>query len=340
MKLLFALLSIVALAQTGPSQATTGPGGTNYVCTDAQTGPFWAAGHAADDAYRYFIYQCQTLYSSVSMSGRASISGSTKLGGIPTMPIIVMFHGLNADDPATYSLWLDHMARKGYTVIWIQFQVVGVTPLADYKDIAVVTIADAISKIQNDAGYFRPYTVSGTPQTIYVGHSAGAATAMSVASLAISGGTIPVPKGYFGTNTGFDTSPASLAGIPAGFKMVFVVGNDDTTACKGGTSLIWNNTSQITDRNFLVSYSDSHGSPGLTANHIFPTTAIVNAYDYYAIWKLSVALADCTLYGTNCDYALSSGGTNQVYMGLWSDSTPVVPLGWFTSPAATTLACE
>lgn len=324
MKPLIALLAVAAYAQiTGPSQAASGPGGTNYSYGVVTFGPYWASGHAGDDAYRYYIYQpyCPTP---------------------TTAPVIAFFHGLDAISPDTYTWWIYHLARKGYTVVWMQFQVPGTTALADFKTISVATFADALAKIESSGIYIQPYKVSSVIQTAYVGHSVGAAVAASVASLAVSGGAIPVPLGHFGSNPGLDTSPPSLAGIPSSFKMLLLVGDDDNLVCKAGATTLWAGTTHLTLRNFLVAFSDSHGSVGndLDANHIFPTTAIRNAYDYYAIWKLSVAVVGCSIFGTNCDIGLSSGGAAQLYMGLWSDTTPVVTLGYYASPSAVTLACE
>lgn len=50
-----------------------------------------------------------------------------------------------------------------------------------------------------------------------------------------------------------------------------------------------------------------------------------DALDYYGTWKLLDALMDTAFHGKNRDIALG-GGAGQLYMGTWSDGTPVKPL--------------
>jgi hypothetical protein len=47
--------------------------------------------------------------------------------------------------------------------------------------------------------------------------------------------------------------------------------------------------------------------------------------DYYSTWKLFDALTDYAFYGTNKQYCFGNT-SEQRFMGLWSDGTPVKEL--------------
>lgn len=79
----------------------------------------------------------------------------------------------------------------------------------------------------------------------------------------------------------------------------------------------------------MIQRSDSHGFPGLVADHLapvcIPNSTLVDSMDYFSTWKLFDALTDYAFYGINRDYCL--GNTSQQrFMGLWSDGVPVKEL--------------
>jgi acetyl esterase/lipase len=55
----------------------------------------------------------------------------------------------------------------------------------------------------------------------------------------------------------------------------------------------------------------------------------VDSLDWYGTWKLFDALTDDAFYGFNASYALG-GGSDQTFMGLWSDGIPVKRLSVLT----------
>jgi hypothetical protein len=95
---------------------------------------------------------------------------------------------------------------------------------------------------------------------------------------------------------------------------------------------------QIEDKHYLRVLSDNTGRPALIAEHTGPAgddmmiesdyeflplwTDQVDAHDWYAYWKIVTAAMDCATKGDNCEYA-RGGGADQIYMGEWSDGTPV-----------------
>ena len=55
------------------------------------------------------------------------------------------------------------------------------------------------------------------------------------------------------------------------------------------------------------------------------TSGLVNALDYYGLWKLFDALCDAAFYSRNREYALGNTA-RQRFMGMWSDGVPVKEL--------------
>ena len=148
-----------------------------------------------------------------------------------------------------------------------------------------------------------------------------------------------------GTGNPADQPPVQFD--PSIYMLVVIEGNDQVVGPTFGKAL-FNAAANIpsSHRNLVEQYQDGHGSPGLTAvhgecwsvdssfdngvdNYIIDyanTTSAINAVDYYCYWKLFDALQDCALNGTGC--ATAFGNTiAQKYMGKWSDSALVVPLG-------------
>jgi pimeloyl-ACP methyl ester carboxylesterase len=119
------------------------------------------------------------------------------------------------------------------------------------------------------------------------------------------------------------------------------------------------------NKDYVTLVTDTHGTPSLQASHRAPTamdrdydngegvgggpanpsrvgnsssrqngpsaqdrrleTMMVNALDFYGMWKLFDALCDAAFYGKNREYAL--GNTKeQRFMGVWSDGVPVKEL--------------
>jgi len=313
-----------------PAQPATGAGGSDYIHKSVTAlGPYYPSAKQGNNNFRYFIYQ----------------PASPKPAAAP---IAVFFHGMGANNPEVYTLWMQHLAKKGYTVIWLQYTAFPY-PGLDADNNAMESYADALVRIQSDSRLVQPSRDAyGIMETGFVGHSLGSYVAMQVAGLAAqSGSPVPAPKGYFSAGAGLSLFEPIAATVPWSLKAVFLIGADDFVVCKSGTSSIWNQTPQILAENksLIVMQSDTHGTRPLTADHAFPLTTqgfslAVDARDYYGSWKHSVGALDCAIRGTACETYLANGTSEQLNMGVWSDGVPVTPMKWFANPAAATLPCE
>lgn len=309
-----AVLAVPGAAQAATPPAappTSGPGGTDYQWSGATV----TSRTFTDATHNYTTYVP---------------SGWTGGGSAPaTAPVVVFLHGANATDPSSYATWLGHLARKGNIVVFPVYQRTLTMP-SKYTDNAMWAIRDALSRLQANAAV-KPSTANGI---VVMGHSYGGVVAPNYANRAASAG-LPRAAAILAVEPWFDNIDSSLSGIPSTTKLDCVVGDADQFAGRSGCDTIWSRTGHIpaANRNYVWAFGDAHGSPALSADHIYPADqgGTANALDWYADWKLGDGLRDCALLGTNCAYALG-GGTQQRFMGTWSDGVPVRQLGVSTTP--------
>jgi predicted esterase len=325
-----------AQAPSPPSQPASGPGGSDYPYgAMTVSGPYFADGKTQDPALRYFLYE--------------------PADPVPaTAPVVLFLHGLGALDPETYSAWIEHMVRKGYVVVWAQYQRKfthgSVTLPEGFARNASAAWIDALGRLTTGLHVRPAEDALGAAKTAIVGHSLGAFVSVVVgASAANPLNGMPAPEAIVAVEPGgmhFIPS-GDLGAIPPETKMLVVVGDQDFVVCKATAVGVWEATAQIPDenRNFLLVKSDRHGSPAQIANHFFPVANLdhpvsVDARDFFVTFKLSVAALNCAFDGTDCSYALGNGAPEQVDMGAWSDGVPVEPMVLVPDPADLQTSCR
>src|SRR5687767_4409472 len=100
------LLAPAPQAATPPAQPKSGPGGADYVAEEV-TKRAVGRGSAAT-----FVFHA---------AGQAA----------QPRPVVVLLHAWGAANPQVYGGWIEHLARKGYLVLYPRFQEVGRTRPAD-----------------------------------------------------------------------------------------------------------------------------------------------------------------------------------------------------------------
>jgi acetyl esterase/lipase len=212
-----------------------------------------------------------------------------------------------------------------------------------YAD-TIVAIKDAIHVLQTESGHPRPEIgADGQMNFALTGHSLGAGLTNQIASLYPDNG-VPKPKAILpimGGPTYRPTPPYDTSNMPADIY-VLEVSNDNTRVeafNEFAKSHIRDGTPQVPKNHkaWVLFFTDEHGDPPLVADHALPCGAAwkprgrLDAYDYYGVWKLSVALFDCAFYARDCEYALG-GGPHMTSLGEWSDGQAVRPLFVSSSP--------
>lgn len=330
-----AVPAAAASPPTPPPQPSSGPGGSNYLHAAMTTlGPYWAAGHAGQDRYKYYLYEPANPTPT-------------------TAPVVLFLHGWNATEPRAYGAWIEHMVRKGYTVVWAQYQDSLLTLPFLFAGDAMAAWRDALSRLDTEAGHVKPSRdYKGGYNTAVMGHSAGGYLSLILAALAAEAAN-GIPKPYVVVAV----EPGGLGAIPkADFSkiddatyIVLVVGTNDDVACKSTAQFLWNEIRKVRDANkdFLLVRSDDHGSPPLYADHYFPATvgflgdgSALNALDFFVTFKLSVAALNCAFKRQDCAYAVGNGRAEQVDMGSWSDGRPVASMVWTDDPDTLVTVCE
>jgi hypothetical protein len=140
----------------------------------------------------------------------------------------------------------------------------------------------------------------------------------------------------------------NLSVIDPATRMILVVGDEDIHACKATSLAIWERTTQIPEANrtFLLVRSDRRGAPAQIAQHFFPgtsgygDTAAVDARDFFVTYKLSVGALHCVFDGRDCEYAFGATQDKQVFMGKWSNGTPVRPMLRIRRPDRLATTCQ
>jgi poly(3-hydroxybutyrate) depolymerase len=301
-----------ACSITGPAQPATGPNGSDYANSGYTRVAFTSNG------VTNYIFQ-------------PSPRPATPL------PVVAYLHGYSfttSNVDAKNAGELIHLARKGYIVIWPQFQPSAFTFPWTFESNAAKIIKDGLAYLGSNAGTMaQPAKYSdGAVKFALAGYSVGGATAINLAANYAANG-IPRPRAlatWEANNGGGSTTPMRNAKtIPSDTNVLMVMAEADDANTLKTSSDAWNQMAQVpaSNKQWIGVYSDSRpncAAENLVADHGFPLSdpANVDALDIYGIYKWGVALFNYTFAGSDYDY-WKGGGFNQNHMGLWSDGVPV-----------------
>lgn len=302
------LLSAALAAQTvtPPPQADTGPGGRDYAYDSMTAVLLGSDMSSGSDVYWLFTPAAPVPDSAIVI---ACLHGS--MSG----PVDIPNWGL----PGEY-LWIRHMVRKGYVVVYpFPSGVDGIW--STLQDAFVQVEADGIALYRNGSGDVR-YGATGNSLGGYNSFQLAAGLAGNVPPEAI----MPVHSPDW----------TDVSTIPVETNIVQLCGFADNNSATNlpNQESIWAKLDFIpcTNKAFLMVMNHRvPPAPVIWSDHMFPSTGAdttdseqVNALDYHGTWKFSVALFNCTFFGTDCAYCLG-GGPDVTYMGTWSEGTPYAP---------------
>ncbi len=338
LSLLFAASCAAFGANTGPMaplQPTTGPGGSDILYTAVQHGIFTVKGFSPGTGYDYYIYTPGGI--------KANPTNPNPLPTPTTAPIVLFIHGYDGNTPQPYLFWMAQLAQMGYIVIWPEFDSTPNQGLGDFLAAIASTFAGAVTELQTLGGVQPMLDSNSKPIYTVMGHSLGGDLAVAVAS-SYQALHLPSPKAVFAIESGLGTIQGNVdaTSIPADVMMIFVVADEDTPGHTCNSVKYWAE-GQMSPlyKQFLLGVTDKHGTPQQLMNHWFPLTYTLNDdvrpysvddRDYNITWKFGVAISNCAIFGTQCDYVfgngplLPDGNTTQTDMGVWSDGQVVTPL--------------
>ncbi|HEX6997688.1 MAG TPA: alpha/beta fold hydrolase [Gammaproteobacteria bacterium] len=348
------LLAASAVARHGhaapepPRQPAHGPGGSEYAYERVE-----AAAHGeGNDRYWIFTPAGRTTAVAVPAS-------------VTDVPVVVFLHGWGAMNPVHYGAWIEHLVRRGHTVVYPQYQESLRVPPAAMIDHAVAAVREAFRRLGEP------------PRWAVIGHSLGGTIAANLAArsaavglrppamvLSVEPGMAPPGKRPAG---GRGTVPLDdLGSLPRDLVLVTVAGDRDEVVGADAARLIFARATGVapTHKRYVVVRSDEHGSPPIIANHRAPSArnddfdlltrpersarpgsrllerrlcggdcdqreatdrGAVDAIDWYAFWKLSDGLIEIAATGGARPFT-AENERMLADMGRWSDGTPVRPL--------------
>ncbi|MDB5558127.1 MAG: alpha/beta hydrolase [Enterovirga sp.] len=197
-------------------------------------------------------------------------------------PVVVFLHGWGAVNPSTYGGWIDHLARRGYLVLFPAFQTIGRTRPPDATNNAAALVKDALAALAND-----PKAKPDTTKLAYLGHSAGGGIAANLAANP-DGAGLPPAKLVFITMVGGIASDeksrgvqlAELSKIPPSTAIIAMVGDREFQASDRASRRILREATEVPQNKklFMRAGSDDHGFPALSATLASPGSPM-SAYD-------------------------------------------------------------
>lgn len=239
-------------------------------------------------------------------------------------PVVVFLHGWGGTDPAYYRPWIDHLARRGNTVLWIRYQESILTLSIEFVPNMIAAVKAGLDRLATEPGRAKP----DLARVAVVGHSMGGVLSMTLAARAASE-DLPPFKAVMPCNPGRGiTGPEVLADfsrIPASTLLIVCTGAEDTIGVAGKELFDAATSVPLENRDFILLISDDHGSPALVADHFAPncvSDADVNALDRNGYWKWFDGLCAAAFHGRYREVALGDTA-EQRFMGTWPDGTPI-----------------
>ena len=279
-----------------------------------------------------------------------------------TAPVVVFLHGWGGTNPLYYGAWIDHLVKRGNIVVFPRYQSSVLTPRAHFIPNTIEAVKDAIERLEKQPGHVRPELNKIAAVGHSLGGILAASLAALAAESGIPPvrAVMAVEPGM--TSEPASVPMADLKKIPADTLLLAVAGDRDTFVSDIDAKKIYYESTRVSadNKDFVTLVTDDHGTPGLIANHRAPTAPdksydngegdrtapresssgegrtngpttqstrlpVINALDYYGLWKLFDGLCDAAFYQKNREYAL--GNTSQQrFMGRWSDGVAVKEL--------------
>jgi len=228
-----------------------------------------------------------------------------------SVPTIFYSHAFGGNVSANISGMLNFVAQKGYAIVYVPYQTIG------------VSIADRYNNLL--AGFrkaARDYpAIIDTTRVGFLGHSFGGGASFGLAyqcftenSWGQNGRFIYALAQWYAYNI----TQVQLQSFPANTKVLTEVFDDDSTNDHRMAVDVFNNLNiSAAEKDFLLVKSDTIGSYIYSAEHNLPnTSAAFDALDYYAYYRLLDALCDYNFNGNAAgkNVALGNGSAAQVTM--------------------------
>jgi acetyl esterase/lipase len=298
-------------------------------------------GRAADDGRAEAPYPHKSVRKSEIGSGPRSYTLFEPAEPTPqTAPVVVFHHGWLAMNPGVYGAWIDHLARRGFVVIYPRYMEPE-THVNEYLPNTLDAIVDAFDVLETSPAHVKP----DRQKFALIGHSTGGVLSIQAAAMAESRG-LPVPRAVVAVTPGEVLRPRgpSLAGVPATTLLVVVAAEHDVVTGDGRARQVFREATSVppSRKKFILYRSDVRGRPAFWADHLAPTASLAsfddgngpfhdfqmnqgatNAIDRQGFWKVADITLAAGFAGKTLDDATDHGAAFR-RLGYWSDGRPVL----------------
>jgi dienelactone hydrolase len=258
-------------------------------------------------------------------------------------PVVVLLHGWLAVNPAIYGAWIDHLARRGFTVVFPRYQSEWLSSPATYVPNAVAALRDALEVLEIGQGRVRP----DRNRVALVGHSAGGNLAALLAVVAEQNG-LPRPKAVVSLFPG-EVRPVAgpdLSKLPPETLLVVAAAEQDLVVGDGRARAIFRAGSLAVPphrRLYVLYRSDWSGPFPIIAEHSVPyaartgfdsgegpfrlvqlNRAEVGWLDVAGTWRLTDLTLDAAFTGRSLAEGTGDGAWVRD-LGHWADGRPIRP---------------
>lgn len=226
------------------------------------------------------------------------------------VPTIFYSHAFGGNNPNNISGFLNFVAKKGYAVVFVPYQTIGVTIQDRYNN-----LLNGFTKAAHDYP-----NIIDTTKVGFVGHSFGGGASLANAYHCFTtlnwgqSGRFIIAMGQWYS---YNITQTELQSFPSDVKLLSIVyENDDTNDHRMANDIF--NTINIpsSEKDYLRVKSDTISGYVYAADHVVPNNSNFDALDYYAYYRLFDAMCDYVFNGNNAgkDVALGNGSTNQISM--------------------------
>jgi len=225
------------------------------------------------------------------------------------VPTIFYSHGYGGNNPVYIKGLTDFVAKKGYALVFVPYQTLGVSVPDRYEN-----LLDGFRKAARDYP-----NIIDTTRAAFMGHSFGGGASFGNSFKCFTengwgsnGRFIYVSAQWYSYNI----NQNDLQNFPADVKLVTEIYESDSTNDHRLAADIFRNISiSPAEKDFLVLQRDTVNGYVYPADHNTPNTVIaLNAHDYYGIYRILDALADYVWNGNMAakDVCLGNGSAAQV----------------------------
>ena len=235
------------------------------------------------------------------------------------VPTIFYSHGYGGNNPNNIKGLTDFVAKKGYALVFVPYQTLGVTVLNRYEN-----LLHGFRKAARDYP-----DIIDTTRAAFMGHSFGGGASFGNAfkcftenNWGSNGRFIYVSAQWYSYNI----TQNQLQNFPADVKLVTEIYESDSTNDHRLAADIFRNISiSNSEKDFLILQRDTVGGYVYPADHNTPNTTIaLNAHDYYGIYRILDALADYTWNGNQAAKTVCLGNGSAAQVTLPAGLKPMI----------------